>query len=246
MSSGKFSVRIENGVLVRKGRPAFLSSTNKNLPVGKGQDRRHILHGAVQITDVLIKTFNWIISKKGLDSCMYIIDKYLTRYREHKIIRQIPKTNEAKIQKIIQIAFGRPCNLVVGASKHNQAIEKARSSIVSIKNKIASYLFDKTKVFAEIRGSVLDIIRASSYSSSNGKIAKRRVKILRLLYEAVSFTTNITDLRDMIEDFEFSCTLDICHDGTTKAQNIWGLEMSAKLQNAIENKDSKGIFKILL
>ncbi len=238
-----FVVSTENNLLTRKGRPAFLPSTNKSLPVQKGQDRRHILHGAVQITDVLIKTFNWVISKHGIATCMNIINEYLISYKTDMRFR-MPTSDKEKIRLLITIAFSNPRNLVVGSSTHNQGIEKARSSIVAIKSKLNEYCIE-LRSFEEIKTEAINLIN-NVLKGGNGAIARHRLWILNILKSTLTASLNVLDLNYALHDFEFSCTLDICHDGTTKDQNIWGLQMANNLQKAINNEDAEGVFKILL
>jgi hypothetical protein len=237
-------VSIVNGLLISKGRPAFLSSTNKALPVQKGQDRRHILHGAVQITDVLIKAFNWIISKHGFITCMNIVDQYLILYKTTGMRFNIPASEKDRIRKLITIAFGNPRNLVVGSSVCNQGIEKARSSIVGINCKLNEYCIE-LRSFQEIKSRATQLIN-NVLKGGSGAISKHRLWILNILKNTVKASMNVLALNYALQDFKFSCTLDVCHDGTTKIQNIWGLNMANNLQKTIVDKDTNGIFKILL
>ena len=241
----KFIVSIDNDLLIRKGRPDFLNSTNKALPVQKGQeDRRHILHGAVQITDVLIQTLNWIISKHGLAACMNIVNKYLTLYKANGMRFSMPVSDKDKIRKLITIAFGNTRNLVVGSAVCNQGIEKARSSIVAIKSKLNEYCIE-LRSFEDIKTKATLLIN-NVLKDDNGAISKHRLWILGILKNTVEASLNVLDLNYALHEFEFSCTLDICHDGITKEKNIWGLKMANNLQKAINNEDVERIFKILL
>lgn len=227
----------------RSGRPVFTFSA-KNIAVRKGEDRRHILHGATQISDVLIIVFNRILAKVGPQGLENTLDTYLHLLCGIKF--QAVVGLEQKAAKVITIAFSRRENLVVGGAIENQGIEKARESIHTIKVKLDRYCIDDLRSFEKIKSTALSLIKDSLKNKANGKVARYRVWILELLEQAVEGVSNICTLVEIFSNFEFSCTLDIVHNGTTKEQNIWGLTMANKLHQAIGDHDDKAICKVLL
>jgi hypothetical protein len=243
-----FKVTLTDNQLSRTGRPAFLKSTNENIIVQQGEDRRHILHGATQITDVLIDLFNRIIRKQGISALAQLIDGFLSGFRQRGISFKIAKTASLvkKVEKVIIIAFSKEQNLVAGSAVQNQGIEKARETIHSIWSKLTDYCAAGSRNLAETKTKALSLIVKSLSSSGDGEIAKYRVWILKLLEESVKNISKATGLFKLLSDFEFSCTLDIVHNGTTKEQNIWGLQMAGRLHRAILLEDEETIYEVLL
>ena len=230
--SKKFAVEFKDNKLVRRNRPPFISSTTKTLKVKKGEDRRHILHGATQITDVIINALNLVLSNYSKQKCEAIVDEGLNNFKTQGISYRMPKTASLikKVEKLIAIAFSKQKNLVVGSATANQGIEKARSSIASIRNKLDEYCIN-LRSFNDIKDNTLELIN-SVLRGGSGEIAKYRLRILNLLYNTVDQTIDVIGINSALYDFQFSCTLDIVHENTTKAQNIWGLTMANKLQRA--------------
>jgi len=243
-------ILFENKKLVRKGRPAFSASTNRNIPVIKGlEDRRHILHGATQITDVLIGSFNRVIKKKGIVGLKKVINGLQRRLKAegYKIATTAKSPLEAKLEEIITIAFGKEENLVAGLAVQNQGIEKARKTINVIRAKLDDYCAgEDIRNLAEIRSKVVELINTSLDNNRSGRVAMYRTWILKVLKEAIEKAKDEVEIIRTLDAFEFSCTLDIVHDKTTKEQNIWGLIMANRLHQAISNCDEESIYDVLL
>lgn len=248
MSDKSFKVSIVNGELVRNGRPQFINLIVENMLVEKWQDRRHVLHGATQITDVLMGSFNRFLRRRGALKLESRLDKALRRFKRRGInfnLSEEPTLLE-KARKVIIIAFSNEQNLVVGSKVANQGIEKARESIHSILRGLESYYGDGARGFAEMQAKALAMIASKLRTRATGEISKYRKWIMNLLHEAVNNIHKTSTLFKLLADFEFSCTLDIVHDGTTREQNIWGLEMAGRLQEAVMLEDEKAIWEILL
>lgn len=246
MSPQNFRVVISKNQLSRKNRPKFINSTINTLKVDPGQDRRHILHGATQITDVIILALNWVIDRYNQDKCIKIVDELLTRFKQRGISYQLD--NDApltkKVEKLISIAFSSCRNLVVGSYICNQGIEKARTSIIGIRDKLNKYCVE-LREFGAIKARAIQLIE-DVLKGGDGEIAKYRLWILKVLKESIAAVQDVLALNYILHDFEFSCTLDIAHTSTTKTQNIWGLEMANRLQRAIENKNTDEVFVVLV
>ena len=247
MSSKKFQVSFVNNTLSRRGRPAFISSTTRTLTVTAGEDRRHILHGATQITDVFILALNWVIARDELKECEQLVDRLLTRCRNKNIPFMLP--NNAvfvkKVEKLVTIAFSRQENLIVGSAIANQGIEKARASIAVIRNKLDKYCCIGVRTFAEILNKTITLIDNAS-AGGPGEISQYRSRIMRLLARSITKASDTVSLGRILRDFEFSCTLDIVHDNSTKKQNIWGINMANKVQEAIDKKSPEALFDVFI
>jgi hypothetical protein len=241
-----FKVTLTNNQLTRTGRPDFISSTTKAIAVNHGEDRRHVFHGATQISDVLIESFNRIIRVYGITKLEEIIDRALQYFRSCGIKFKAAKDLVAKVTKVITIAFSSKKNLVVGSAIQNQGIEKARESICTIREKLGHYCLQDLRTFRQMQAETMKLIGNSIASSGKGDISQYRKQILELLQEAVTEALDILALVNILHEFEFSCTLDIMHDGTSKEQNIWGMTMANRLYRAIENKDENSIHQVLL
>lgn len=241
----KFTVEFHNNALVRKGRPAFASHTLKQLPTAQGEDRRHIIHGAT-ISDLLVELFNRTLQEQGINALQALIDRLLAHIKSCVRI-QMPASFKKKIEKVITYAFGKLSNLVVGSSTANQGIEKARKSISTIRKELDNYCAADVMSFANIKAEALRLIQAKlNTTSGTGEVAGYRVWILQLLKQSVEKANDTVEIIKILADFEFSCTLDIVHDGTTKQQNIWGITTANRLQQAIRDGDNATILTILV
>jgi hypothetical protein len=68
-------VAFVNGKLKRIGRPKFPKRVNKNIEVKADENRRHILHGATQISDVLIEIFNEKLAEQRRNHLEKLLNK---------------------------------------------------------------------------------------------------------------------------------------------------------------------------
>lgn len=232
-----------------KGRPSFPSKVYRDLPALKGlEDRRHILHGATQIRDVLLDSFNRTLKKEGIKFFKeYISELYYDLRLDNFIIeKEISLDLSDKIQSIITAAFSKEENLVAGFAVHNRGIEKARECIHSIRNKLDYFCAQDVFGFEEIKKKTIELIDESLSHHSEGKISLYKTWILLVLSDSIHLSEDEVEIIRILKDFEFSCTLDIVHDKTTKEQNIWGLRKANKLQRAIQNEDEEEIRNILL
>ncbi|HEX9828561.1 MAG TPA: hypothetical protein VGA80_18340 [Flavobacteriaceae bacterium] len=242
-----FKVSLKKNTLKRKGRPKFLSSIT-NISVSKSQDRRHILHGTIHIINILINSFNRVLNNIGIDNFMALIDGVLTDFRQRNINFLISKNAslEEKVKKVITIAFSKRENLTIGSSVHNQGIEKARITIESIKKEIDKYCGSQIRDFLEIKTKIILLLMNKTKNKSNGKVANYRIEILNILKKSIADATTILELIELLNNFEFSCTLDIINENTTKEQNIWGLNSINKLIIAVNTYNEQGIYQVLL
>lgn len=246
----KFQVIRQDGKMVRKNRPSFISSTTKKMKVKKGEeDRRHILHGATQISDKLIDLFNHVEENEGNDAANKLADKSLVKLRKKARFNKLGEnaTLEKKVEKIITLCFSRRDNLVVGSKSANQGIEKARGSIKSLRKELDEYCAKDLRGFESTKTEAKKIAEAKLKTTSNGDVARYRLAIMQELNKSIENASNEKELNDILYDFEFSCTLDIVHESSTKEQNIWGITMANKLHRASVCKyDPQGILDILI
>lgn len=159
--------RTNNNQLVRTGRPKFSETTTNKLPVQKGQDRRHILHGATQIIDVLIDSFNRILAAKGRPG----LEEVLTRLIKSLNLRIIQNRLEDKVKQLITKAFVSIRNLVVGSSIANQGIEKVRMSVGKILSELETYCSGDIFSFEKIRVKTLELITEKILNSKGDEFS---------------------------------------------------------------------------
>lgn len=244
-----FEVLFENNRLIRRGRPTFPSTVYKNIKAKSGlEDRRHILHGATQITDVLIDSFNRVLASDGIEVLHHILDniRNLLVSKGKEIKTHDDSKIEEKAKEIITIAFGREENLVAGLAVQNRGIERARQFIKGLRDKLNYYCAQSIRSVDEMKNHIIELIKTNISHSTDGEISLYKNWILKVLKKSLKNIEDEIDLLRLLNDFEFSCTLDIEHENTTKTQNIWGLTMANKLHRAIQDHNEEAIFHILL
>lgn len=244
-----FHVTMEDNKLVRQGRPAFPPSIYKDIIAISGvEDRRHMLHGATQISDILIDSFNRIIEKDGVKALNDKIDMLIKDLssKGHKLRMKPGIALEDKAKKVIAAAFCRKENLVAGLAVENRGIEKARQAIQGIRESIDNYCIKYEPTYSDLRQNTLKIIDAKIMHSTSGEVSVYKSWILSVLRESINDAKEVIDIIRILDDFQFSCTLDIEHECTTKEQNMWGLFTANKLNKAISEHDEDTIYDILL
>lgn len=242
------SVTLEKNKLVCKGRPAFPKKTNTNIPVITGlEDRRHMLHGATQITKTLTDSFNRILDKEQDKGLIRVVNSIRDNLKS-KGCRLVAESSslEDKIKELITIAFGKESNLIAGLAVENQGIEKARQTIKMIKEDINKYCAADLRGLEDIRSTILQLINENLNNEKERRVVMYKEWILCILKESISMAPNEMELVNILNDFEFSCTLDILHEKTSKEQNIRGLSMANRLYNAILAHNEEEIYSILL
>lgn len=244
-----FHVTMENNRLVRRGRPTFPPSIYKDIIAISGvEDRRHMLHGATQISDILIDSFNRIIEKDGIKALNDKIDMLIKDLssKGHKLRMKPGIALEDKVKKVIAAAFCRKDNLVAGLAVENRGIEKARQAINGIRESIDNYCVKYEPTDSDLKQNTLKIIDAKIMHSTSGEVSVYKSWILSVLRESISEAKEVIDIIRILDDFQFSCTLDIEHECTTKEQNMWGLFTANKLNKAISEHDEDTIYDVLL
>lgn len=157
---------------LKGSRPAWTSEAKK-LPVTKGQDRRHGLHGDEIITKACQTFINNELKKSGVKKTHKKLYVNLTsRIITLKNLKQ--KTLDELINTYRKYAFSRVTNLLPGDGNYNKAIESVRKLIVNIKNKLHIKFFSKGAMPNEVNAQKY---KRNALSLLRSKVSKNKTKI---------------------------------------------------------------------
>lgn len=157
---------------LKGSRPSWTSEAKK-MPLTKGQDRRHGLHGAEVITKACQIFINNELKKSGdkkTHKKLYI--NLTSRIITLKNLKQ--KTLNELINTFRKYAFSKVGNLLPGDGNYNKAIESVRKLIVNIKNNLHIKFFSQGEMPNEVdvkkyKRHALSLLR-SKVSKSNTPI----------------------------------------------------------------------------
>lgn len=155
---------------VKGTRPAWTTAAKK-IPLVKGEDRRHGLHGNEVITKAAEIILNHELQKSGREKTK---KKLYTNLKSRGV--PLKRLEQQELTQLIstfrKYAFSKATNLLPGDGDYNKAIEAVRKKVVTLQKKLHMHFFSQGATADEIalkayKAYLLKALRTKSAGSKS-------------------------------------------------------------------------------
>ena len=166
--SAKFEVERAGGMVMLKGRGAFIGA-GKKLKVAKNEDRRHLLHLNEQLRPVLNRVFTALEKENNGDQLKTLA--VVLNHMRKRGMRRLPKSLDQALIRLANEVNSSAKNLVPDDASINKAIEHLRadlrSYVAEAAKATAAVFMDDTAASCDAQMARLRTLATTSFAAKN-------------------------------------------------------------------------------